>query len=72
MREMATPSEPTRKPMQVAPEYQDASASKFGFEPDLAANKARQGVTGHGVRIVLAVGILGVLAAFLWLLYWVY
>jgi hypothetical protein len=72
MREMATPNDPVRKPLQAAPEYQDSSASKFGFEPNLAANNARQGVTGHGVRFVLAFGILGALAVFLWLIYWVY
>jgi hypothetical protein len=72
VREMATPNDPIRKPGPSAPEYQDTSASKFGFEPNLAADNARQGVTGHGVRLVLGFGIAGALIAFLWLIYWVY
>jgi hypothetical protein len=72
VRQMATPNNPIRRPMPSVPEYQGSPASKFGFEPSLAANNARQGVTGHGVRFVLAFGILGALAVFLWLIYWVY
>jgi hypothetical protein len=72
MREMATPNNPIPKPLATAPEYQETSASKFGFEPNLAANNARQGVTGHGVRLVLGFSIAGALLVFLWLLYWVY
>lgn len=69
---MATPEQTARHTVRAAPEYDDPSAPKFGFEPDLAANNARQGVTGHGVRFVLAFGILGALAVFLWVIYWVY
>jgi hypothetical protein len=69
---MATPKDPIRNATPNAPEYKDPSASKFGFEPNLAANNARQGVTGHGVRFVLAFSILGALAVFLLLIYWVY
>jgi hypothetical protein len=69
---MNTINDPANKPMGQAPEYEDVPASKFGFEPGLAVNNARQGVTGHGVRFVLAAGIIGALAVFLWLIYWVY
>jgi hypothetical protein len=72
VREMATPNVPVRKPMPNAPEHQDASAAKFGFEPHLAANNARQGVSGNSLHFVLALGILGALAVFLLLIYWVY
>jgi hypothetical protein len=72
MREMAKPKNSMPKPVVAAPEYQDAPASKFGFEPNLATNNARQGVTGHGVRLVLGFSIAGALLVFLWLLYWVY
>lgn len=69
---MPAPNRNIHRPVRQAPEYEDSSAAKFGFEPALAENNARQGVTGHGVRFVLGVGILGALAAFVWLLYWVY
>jgi hypothetical protein len=72
VRQMTTPNDPVRKPVPGAPEYDDPSESKFGFEPDLAANNARQGVIGHGVRFVLAFSILGALAVFLYVFYWVY
>lgn len=69
---MSMPKNPAQKPLASAPDYQDPSASKFGFEPSLAANNARQGVTGHGVRFVLGFSILGALAVFIWLFYTVY
>jgi hypothetical protein len=69
---MRTPADPIRRTLSQAPEYEDDSGPKFGFEPAMAANNARQGVTGHGVRFVLAAGILGALAVFIWLIYWVY
>jgi hypothetical protein len=42
----------TRQP----PEMQDG--------PDITANRARQGVTGHNVQYVLAFGLVGVIIAF--------
>jgi hypothetical protein len=32
--------------------------------PDITANRARQGVTGHNVQYVLAFGLIGVIIAF--------
>jgi len=60
----------------AAPEYRDAdwqntqarkeAAAEPGSDRPVVENKteARQGVTGHGVRYVLAVSLLGVVVAF--------
>ena len=56
----------------AAPEYREtASSSGFG-KPGLAANKARQGVTGQGVSYVLGFSLAGAVAVFLLLYFWVY
>jgi hypothetical protein len=46
-----------------APEYKEADR-QTAHEPVLPARRARQGVTGHGVRYVLGFGLVGVIVAF--------
>ena len=46
-----------------APEYKDADRQSAN-QPVVPATKARQGVTGHNVRYVLAFGIAAVVIAF--------
>ena len=60
----------------AAPEYRDTDWQNTQARKEMAAEpgsnrpvvetktEARQGVTGHGVRYVLAVGIIGVVVAF--------
>jgi len=45
------------------PEKEEAS-------PELEADEARAGVTGHHVRIVLAVGLLGAIAGLMLIALW--
>jgi hypothetical protein len=70
--EMKKPAAPAKPFAPSAPEYDKAPAPGFGFNPAQSVNDLRQGVTGHGVRFVLALGMLGAAMAFLWLIYWVY
>ncbi len=58
--------------VKAAPEYEKSAKPNFGAETALNPNNARQGVTGHGVRFVLAFSLLAAAAAFLWLIFWVY
>jgi len=50
-----------------APEYSPSAGAKVSTDAHPAtapANEARAGVTGHGVNIVLAVSLVGVIVAF--------
>jgi hypothetical protein len=53
-----------------APEYQEADR-RAGLRGALPPVRARQGVTGHGVRYVLVFGIAAAIICF-WIVYFVY
>jgi hypothetical protein len=53
-----------------APEYKEADR-RTAQEPVVSTPRARQGVTGHNVRYVLAFGIAAVVVAFV-IVYFVY
>ncbi len=58
-----------------APEYKEAdrqtAREQTAREPVVATPRARQGVTGHNVRYVLAFGTVAVIVAFL-IIYLIY
>jgi hypothetical protein len=59
-------------PGSAAPDYKKPAVDQASGKPGLAANKARQGVTGQGVKYVLGFSLAGAVAVLLLVYFWVY